>query len=177
MARTRGSTVASRHWSNAVATRVAIGRRIHTRARARVTSHTWQLARLPSLFLSLSLSFFFFPSSLSLWHARRCRERAEYPFRCLGGLCTGRVYRNVTREDSLSSARFYDDNRTGTASRTRENPLLMPRVGRNSGIELCGLPLDSQLPRVQRTNRRGAIRVRRLIWPYKDLCIAPYQRY
>lgn len=178
MARTRGSTIAHR---SLVERRCYSGRdwptHAHTQVRAPVMSHTWRLARLPPPLLTHSLSLsLFFPFSLSIRTRRRCRARAQYPFFRVDGLCTGRIYRNVTREDSLSSARFYDDNWTGTASRTRENPLLIPWVGKNDGIEPCGLSLDLQLSRVQRTNRRDAVRVRTLIRLYKGLiCIAPLQ--
>jgi len=123
------------------------GTYIHVRARARNVAHL--AARPPSLSpplslslsFSLCLSFFFFPFSLSLGTRASMSRARGISFLLSRRPVHGRVYRNVTREDSLSSARFYDDNRTGTASRTRENPLLMSRVGRNGGIELCGVRL------------------------------------
>lgn len=126
MARTRGSTVATRHWSSTVATRVAIGRHIHTRARARAERRTLGGSPAFRLSPSLSRSVFLFLSLFPLSSNARARARVKYSFCCLGGLCTGRVYRNVTREDSLSSAVLWRQPNRNCQPRARESATYAP---------------------------------------------------
>lgn len=133
------------HWY-AVATWVAIGRRAYTHTHARAKCCT--LGGLPaSLFFPYSA-----PTPIPDPRYTRVdireRERA-YILHARAIFPSSMIYVwaacvSLTRvrrgRFTLASTILRHNSRTGTAGRARENPLLMPRVGRNSGIEPCGLP-------------------------------------